>query len=187
MRRFKILCQIDMDMIAGRHVSFHMRYLWLLISHWGDVNAWTQDINSPFIGIPHRMLARLILPAWSSFPPSPSAIFSLFLHLFSRLSKWLGTELSSTILLDFPSVLDLATELDHRYRGATGGATNGATTNGTHATAGGYVAEKEDVKLEKLAVDKELLIQVHHKKGWRCKAYFLQYFYICIQGNLKGI
>eukprot|EP00434_Breviolum_minutum_P029268 symbB.v1.2.025887.t1/scaffold2546.1/size83961/3 len=81
----------------------------------------------------------------------------------NRLSKWLGTELSSTILLDFPSVLDLATELDHRYRGATGGATNGATTNGTHATAGGYVAEKEDVKLEKLAVDKELLIQVQKK------------------------
>lgn len=82
------------------------------------------------------------------------------------MSKWLGTELSPTILLDFPSVLDLATELDHRHhRGADdGGKTNGGVTNGTQATAGGgYVAEKEEVKFEKLAVDKELLIQVRQK------------------------
>ena len=60
-------------------------------------------------------------------------------------------------------MLDLATELDHRHhRGADNGATNGAT-NGTQATAGGYVAEKEEVKFEKLAVDKELLIQVRQK------------------------
>ena len=83
----------------------------------------------------------------------------------NRLSKWLGTELSPTILLDFPSVLDLATELDHRHhRGADNGATNGGVTNGTQATVGGgYVAEKEEVKFEKLAVDKELLIQVQKK------------------------
>ena len=107
-------------------------------------------------------------PLWSSFSPSPSPIFissSFFSSSLSRLSKWLGTELSPTILLDFPSVLDLATELDHRHhRGADNGATNGGVTNGTQATAGGgYVAEKEEVKFEKLAVDKELLIQVRQK------------------------
>ena len=68
-------------------------------------------------------------PLWSSFSPSPSPIFIiilLFSSSLSRLSKWLGTELSPTILLDFPSVLDLATELDHRHhRGADNGATNG--------------------------------------------------------------
>jgi len=81
----------------------------------------------------------------------------------NRLSKWLGTELSPTILLDFPSVLDLATELDHRHHRG-GSATNGGVTNGTQAAAGGgYVAEKEEVKFEKLAVDKELLIQVQKK------------------------
>ena len=46
---------------------------------------------------------------------SSSSIILILSTSLSRLSKWLGTELSPTILLDFPSVLDLATELDHRH------------------------------------------------------------------------
>ena len=74
-----MLGQIDiMDMIAGRHVSFHVRYLWLLISDWGDVDAWTWDIkNSSFIG-------KTDIP-FMIFSPSLSARFIL---IFSTSPGW---------------------------------------------------------------------------------------------------
>lgn len=77
----------------------------------------------------------------------------------NRLSKWLGHDLPATFLLDFPSVAELATELDRRAgaatNGKTNGVTNGATNGGYHGTKG-----KEEVKL---VVEKELLIQVQQK------------------------
>lgn len=80
----------------------------------------------------------------------------------NRLSKWLGRDLPATFLLDFPSVAELATELDRRAgsagsatNGKANGVTNGATNGGYHGTKG-----KEEVKL---VVEKELLIQVQQK------------------------
>eukprot|EP00435_Cladocopium_sp_Y103_P049960 s365_g15.t1 len=76
----------------------------------------------------------------------------------TRLSKWLGHDLPATFLLDFPSVAELAAELDHRAAAVVGA--NGAGAVPNIETNGGYHGTKGK---EKLVMEKELLIQVQRK------------------------
>ena len=74
-----------------------------------------------------------------------------------RLSHWLGQDLPSTILLDFPSIQDLALELDQRS-GRSQNVSQKTSDAKTAKTASGYGKENGAAE-SKLAIDKELLLQ----------------------------
>ena len=135
--------------------STHSLVLWHQSSKW----------QTPFVASQVTSLITLLFqdPPFRGFRVPPLDLHltsSAILHV-ERLSKWLGRDLPATFLLDFPSVAELATELDRRAGAATNGkangVTNGATNGGYHGTKG-----KEEVKL---VVEKELLIQVRHGLG----------------------